>query len=82
MVDNKTINIHSIKVNNLNHIRKIYIKFYGKGFIDTLTDEMFINLLIQENNDIVKYFKNNELIHDLTLYIVSSLTSKKTKLIY
>ena len=43
---------------------------------------MFINLLIQENNDIIKYFKNNELIHDLTLYIVSSLTSKKTKLIY
>ena len=41
---------------------------------------MFINLLIQENNDIVKYFKNNELIHDLTLYILSSLTSKKLNL--
>ena len=81
-INNKTVNIHSIKVNNLNHIRKIYIKFYGKDLMDALTDEMFINLLIQENNDIIKYFKNNELIHDLTLYIVSSLTSKKTKLIY
>jgi ribosomal protein S8 len=77
------INLHSIKINNLNHLRLLYSKFFGKEFINLLTDELFIQLMIQEDPTRIKFFKNNKLTHDIILYILSPNKSLvQNKIIY